>query len=496
MKKIILSLVAIVAATGTIYAQSYAPDALKFSQSNFGSTSRFKGMAGAQIGVGGDMSSLGANPAGLGLFTKSEFSLTPEFNGMKGDALYLGSSTKSSKNQLNLNNMGIVFYSPALKPKGEDTGKGLISTVFGIGYQRNNDFSANFNYGGTNTVNTIGDYFSDVANNVGLNPNELQRGTVQEKAYQDFIINHDDLGYYSVILPNNLQQKSEVRKGSTSELTAALGLNISNQFYIGASVGLVNIRYSNDSEFTEAGFNSEANSDFNLSLRQYQESTGSGVNGRLGVIFRPVSNFRVGATFQTPSWLFIEDNTSIALNSKILTGPLAFNYTNDPDNYSFSYRLRTPSKSSLGASYVFSGRALVSADVDYVDYASIKFSSDPSYNDSQRIRAENATVRDFYKSAVNYRAGIEFKVTNEFSLRGGYGVNGSAIKGDDDGYFATDIYTGGLGYRFKNYYFDAAYQRLETNNELAPYELNDYSEPVASIKTTRDNVFLTFGIRF
>ncbi len=51
MKKLILSLVAIVAATGATYAQSYTPDALKFSQSNYGSTARFKAMGGAQIGV-------------------------------------------------------------------------------------------------------------------------------------------------------------------------------------------------------------------------------------------------------------------------------------------------------------------------------------------------------------------------------------------------------------------------------------------------------------
>ncbi|RZM21483.1 MAG: hypothetical protein EOO88_33070 [Pedobacter sp.] len=56
MKRLMLSIVAIAATTGTLYAQSYAPDALKFSQTNFGSTARFKAMGGAQIGVGGDMS--------------------------------------------------------------------------------------------------------------------------------------------------------------------------------------------------------------------------------------------------------------------------------------------------------------------------------------------------------------------------------------------------------------------------------------------------------
>lgn len=30
----------------------------------------------------------------------------------------------------------------------------------------------------------------------------------------------------------------------------------------------------------------------------------------------------------------------------------------------------------------------------------------------------------------------------------------------------------------------------------SPYLLDDYSEPVADVKSNRNNVFLTFGVRF
>ena len=118
MKKIIyLFVVAIVATTNNAYAQ-YASDALRFSQTDYGSTARFKGMGNAQIGVGGDMSSLGGNPAGLGLFTRSEFGLTPEFNQLGANSLYLGQNTNTTKSKLNLNQLGLVLYSPAYKQKG------------------------------------------------------------------------------------------------------------------------------------------------------------------------------------------------------------------------------------------------------------------------------------------------------------------------------------------------------------------------------------------
>ncbi|RZM17906.1 MAG: hypothetical protein EOO88_42115, partial [Pedobacter sp.] len=281
---------------------------------------------------------------------------------------------------------------------------------------------------------------------------------------------------------------------STSELTASGAINISNQVYIGASVGLVNVRYLNESEFVESGVTT-AEYPYSLSFRQNQETTGSGYNARLGVIFRPADNLRIGATLQSPSWLFIQDNTTMVLDARIATGPNAGTTNNKPVNYIFNYRVRTPLKGALGASYVVGGKALISADIDFVDYSSIRFSTDQG-SEPETIMEENSTVRNSYKSAVNYRIGAEYKVNSQVSLRGGYGLNGSAIKVDNSGYFDNSFYTGGLGYRVNNYYLDLAYQRMETNTNLAPYELSTFNEPEANIKTARNNVFLTFGVRF
>lgn len=506
MKKIILSVIATVATTGSLFAQ-YTPDALKFSQTNYGSTARFKAMGGAQIGVGGDMSSLGANPAGLGLFTKSEFSLTPEFNMIKGNADYLNQNTKTSKNQLNLNNVGVVFYSPTFKPKGQDAQKGLISAVFGVGYNRNNDFTGNLGANGTNKVNSVGDFFAEEANYFNRAPNNLPKGAIQTMAYDNYVIGYDNsvptnAHYYNasrnaqeVLTNSNQQTQSELRSGSTSEVNVAGALNISNQVYIGASIGFVSTRYVNTKEFTESGFNVDQNSKYDLSMRTNQETKGSGVNGRIGVIFRPISNFRVGATFQTPTWLFVDDNTSLVLDTRYPSGPNAGVFTNTPSQYPMTYRLRTPLKGSLGASYVIANKAIISADVDYTDYSSMHFSVDQDDNQAV-IDRQNASIKKDYTEAVNYRIGAEYKVDNSFSLRAGYANNGSPIKDDKKSYFATKMYSGGLGYRVGDYYIDATYQRVESNTDISAYTLNDFSEPVANIKVARNNVFLTFGVRF
>ena len=116
-----------------------------------------------------------------------------------------------------------------------------------------------------------------------------------------------------------------------------------------------------------------------------------------------------------------------------------------------------------------------------------------SYSDL--IRENNQYIKDNYKSAINYRIGGEYRI-DDFTLRAGYGLNGTPYKSDDKNVFDVKYYSGGLGYRFNQYYVDLAYQRTETTNTFAPYELNNFSEPVATAKVARNNVFLTVGVKF
>lgn len=503
MKKYLLSfLVATVAATGTVYAQSYAPDAYRFSQMNYGSTSRFKAMGSAQIGVGGDIGSIGANPAGLGLFTKSEFSLTPEFNSVKNSSDFLGKSTDGNKSQLNLSNIGVVFYSPAAKAKGSDLNKGLVSSVFGLSYYRNNDFLNNIDYNGTNTNNSIRNSFAEQANDFGID------NAIAGDAYYSGLINHGSTLYpnrYSAeqSTQNAIQNYSESRLGSTSEFSLAGALNFGNKIYVGATLSFVNVKYSSQINYNESGalkYYDEVTKTYDaapvpytLNHVTYQDTKGSGVNLKLGIIYRPVSEFRIGLNFQTPTWMNIQENYSEGLNAK-LTG-FNNNSSNQGVNYPFSYNLSTPLKASAGLSYIIAGTALISADIDYVDYSSMKFSADNG-SDASTINNNNTFIKNSYKSTQNYRFGAEIKVSNEISLRAGYGLNGSGVKGGDNNFFAAKTISGGLGYRVSNYYFDLAYQNTNSNFYSSPYDLNDYSEPLATVKNNRNNVFLTFGVRF
>ncbi len=502
MKKMItLVLVAIVTITSTSYAQ-YASDALRFSQTNYGSTARFKALGNAQIGVGGDMSSLGANPAGLGLFTRSEFSLTPEFNQTGINATYLNQNLSTTKSQLNVNQLGAVFFSPTYKRKGQDTKTGLVSMVFGLGYNRNNDYGSEYNLSGVNRNSSIADYFAEIAGS--SSPNSLVAGTPERIAYDNYLISYDDVAknYYPETFADNTtgntQSKNELRTGAVSEFNFATAANIGNQIYIGASIGLLNIRYNSDAQYVETGKAREYlndnltgnNINYKLLFNQNQITKGTGLNGRIGVIFRATDGLRLGATVQTPSWFVIDDSYSESLDNRgTVRG------TTDSKSYDFTYNLRTPLKASLGGSYIIAGTALLSADVDFIDYASTKFSSNNNNGEYTIFNDNNTTVRKNFTSAVNYRVGLEYKI-DAISLRGGYALNGSPYKTDESGLFDAKVYSGGLGYRTSKYTIDLAYQRLENTNTVSPYTLNNGTEPLASTVNSKNNVFLTFGVRF
>src|SRR5512137_1242887 len=96
MKKIV-SLSAIIFLTiSGLFAQN-VDDALRYSQIFYTGTARFMSMGGAFTALGGDLSTLSQNPAGIGVFRSSEISLSPQlfynntsasFNGISKDYLY------------------------------------------------------------------------------------------------------------------------------------------------------------------------------------------------------------------------------------------------------------------------------------------------------------------------------------------------------------------------------------------------------------------------
>lgn len=507
--KNIILLTGMLLPVSSVFAQ-YAEDALRFSQSEYGATSRFRALGGAQTALGGDLSSLAANPAGLGLLTKSELSFTPDISNSNVKSNYLGNSMSIQKDRAGINQLGIAFYNPAKRYNTDEAKKGWISYNFGIAYNKTNNFNATTEYGGINPRSSFGDYMSNLA----TDPND----DLATAGYDQHLVELDapSQSYFPITDINNNQQNTDFRTGSQSEVNFSLGANYSNQFYIGGSIGLSSINFNADREFIESGQTLDQagideaglsvydetvpylDADYRLSYRSNQETRGTGVNAKIGMIYRASPNVRLGLNFVTPTWYSINDTYSEGLATRFGQSNGQIENFNTNDEFSdLNYSLRTPYKVNGGIAFIAGNLGLLSADVEYVDYASMHFSSS---DDRQTTNNMNQDIRDLYQSALNFRVGGEIKL-NPVMLRAGFNSVGNPYQNAD---FSSNTISAGLGYRVNNFSFDLTLSSLTTKYSTSPYFISDdyryYSstgsgEP-ASITNTRNNVFATVGLRF
>lgn len=487
-------------------------ESLLFSQYEQGATARFKAMGNAQTALGGDISNIAGNPAGLGFFSNSDISLSLDYFGDKNKATYFGSQTESTRDRFGLNQLGIVFNMPSMRARGANLDQGWLNFNIGISYNKTNSFISNLNYSGQNNESTIADYMADprtgVAHDFGWDAGLVDIGA-------------DNL-YFPMGVPNNTQRSFTQTKGSQSETNLSFGANYSNKLYLGASVAFSSIDQRSYRRFEEDGYlyaaednvvdagsrflnpqqgsndprfyNELLNSDYYYDDDFEGHTRGAGVNVKLGLIYRPTDIIRIGLSATTPTWYNMSTDYSDyygITNFHPETGAEISWYEYEPEYNSYDYNLRTPYRVNGGISAVFS-KGLISADVEFINYKSMKITTDIA--DLDMSYAED--IKNTYKGAVNLKVGGEYVVTPQFMVRAGYNHTGNPYENID--YKAQSI-TGGIGFRFGNYYVDATYQNWRQEYDTTPYALaDDYyvSSPIASVKNTRNNVFLTLGAKF
>src|SRR5690606_36458332 len=102
-----------------------------------------------------------------------------------------------------------------------------------------------------------------------------------------------------------------------------------------------------------------------------------------------------------------------------------------------SHKLTTPWKFSVGVSKFFN-RGLLTADVEYVDYASMKLRT---LNNNRSIEdVWNSDIKETYQGVVNARVGGEILLTSILSGRAGFNYYGNPYKNADN-----KEYSGSLG---------------------------------------------------
>lgn len=486
----------------------YLEDGIRFSQNDIGGTARFKAMGGAQTALGGDLSSIAGNPAGLGFYNNSDASFTLDYMNDLNSSTYFSTSTDRLKNKLGFDQAGVLIHMPVRKSYGQNLQTGWLNFNIGIAYNKTQDFNTNIDFRGENNISSYTDMLAD-------------QGATNEV--------YDDWGYYSYLVGDNgqflypttseinanTQGNKDLRIGRQHQTSIAFGANYGNQFYLGASVGITGFHYESSRSFTELGAMKNAtefnridpgseflnpNNDaydfldenYELAFSSSQVTNGSGVNATLGMIFLPHRMWRVGLSATTPTWYKVRDDYSMYLDTWIVdksTDSELFNYSSPEENYYDEYDLRTPYKLNAGVAALFE-EGLISADIEFVDYASMRIDQSGG-----RLMGEQNTrdIKDFYQSALNFRLGGEYIFSPQLLVRAGYNYKGSPYKDYDS---TKQTVSAGLGYRLNNVYVDLAYQNQRSKYDYTPYQSTVNPTQAALIENTRNNVLLTLGVKF
>lgn len=504
----------------------YTQDLLRFSMQDPGGSARFKGIGNAQTSLGGDLSSIHGNPAGLGFYNQSDFSVSLDYLNNKNSAQYFGQNTDMSLDKLGFNQIGIVFNIPSKRNSGADLQSGWLNYNIGIGYSKNAFYNSSVGYTGLNPNSTFAHFLADERD---LNPNSLLGDFGWDSYLIDFADSQPNNTYYypSVLEGNNRQQNKLVERGDHSVTNISLGSNISNKFYLGVSLGFTSFRYDYSQKFDEFGMtksyddiyrenpnsdfvnpNSDAyqllEADYELSYNYLQKTTGSGFNGTIGFIYKPIPQVNIGFSATTPTWYSVQDESTSYFDTWYFDNAQAtqafYEYNSDEYTDYLEYNMSSPYKISGGISAIF-GNGLISADVDFMDYSSMKFSASDALGTTAKsaVDAEmKEKIRTTYTGVVNFRVGGEYRFTDQFLGRVGFSTQGSPYKNED---IKTQVYSAGLGYRVNRMYIDVAYQNRQQEYSSSPYSVDNNfwgidENPTANIDNQLHSVFLTLGFKF
>lgn len=498
MKKILTAISVLFFLSENIKAQVSDEDVLRFSQLNFGGTSRSLGSGGAFGALGADFSALGNNPAGLGVYQHGEFTFSPSFAGIKTSSSFLGSATTDHKYNFNISNLGLVWCVPAANENSK-----WKSWNFGIGENRLNSYQESVSFTGFNENNSLLDRFLQDANiGSGIDPNSIGDGIpfTAGLAYNTYLINPmpADSNYYnSVVGSGQIQQTENITwKGATNEWVFSFAGNYNNKLYLGATWGLPSVYFHQQRNHEENDVNNLWSGFQSFNFQENITQSGVGMNGKFGLIYRANDYFRIGFAAHTPTFYWMDSRYSTSIDANLESSSTS--YSSPKGN--FKYNMVTPWRWIGSAAVLFGKYGFISADYEMVDYSSgsVDFNYGANANDIAAANNINSLVQAKYTAASNFKLGAEFAY-DIFRIRGGMVlmqspfVKGQNVDGAD---YSRNAITAGIGIRESNYFFDVAMVHATGNEYYQPYSLDTQAVPGATINKSSNTFSATLGLRF
>jgi hypothetical protein len=429
---------------------SYTDAALLFSKDDQYGTARYMGMGGAFGALGGDMSAVEINPAGLAVFNSMDFGFTVGYRNADIYTTFYGTGTGNQDDFFRFTQAGGVM--PFSTYGNSDFKKFSI----GFNYTLVKDFDNSFFVRGNSG---IPDFVDDPYLNYDDDPNN--------NIYYDYV---------------DGQRFTNYMTGTHDKYSFSFATQYKDYLYLGLAINTHHIGFSQRTIYDESNNDGHENL-LDATVYNYLGTYGSGVNFTIGAIFKPMPALRLGITYQSPTWYdlsesFKEDiEISVSNNSRLYTEYGTSNY--------FDYSLSTPSQFTGSLAYVFGKQGLFSFDYIYKDYNNMSLKPTGDFLD------ENSDISTYLQGTSEFRMGTEWRM-NIFSLRGGYRFEQSPFRDADSSNNLTG-YSLGLGIRFNHLFkFDIAYDNYSYDSQYKFLNIDEVTPATIQEDNYRITSTLTF----
>ena len=542
MKKFfLLCIILLLAGNSELFSQGNEIDAYTLSNTELGGTARSMAMGGAFGALGGDLSVISTNPAGLGIYRSSDVSGTFDFSSVNTSTNWEGTTTGRDKMRFAPNNFAFSIYFPT-------SSDGVRNWSFGFSYNRLKNFKRSYTMTSSKgQTYSMADYAAWQASNAfgynGLTLDELKYTDNYDPYYNSSLSGYwlpilgfesgmfdhfaggskeyqsalgwDRDGQWMVDSPTRSQLRVN-ENGNMDEYNIGLGFNVSNFLYLGASISITDIDYRYSSFYDDVFANNNHSKPDYLYLENKLNTKGTAVSANFGAILN-LKVLRLGVAYNSPRYYDMTDYYAAWAETEIQGfNPPKMESNTPTDTYS-EYRFRTPQKWIFSSAIVFGQSALFSVDYELTDYKQMQFAD----RDGDTGFPANDFIKEDYTYSHTLKMGTEVKPTPRFALRAGYMMQTSPMS---DALVHNDVevlpagtiphftvtskpthyYTAGLGYRFTpNFYMDLAL--IYRTNTASAYAFSNtysnrssvdiYTEP-AKLKNKSTRLALTLGYKF
>ena len=546
MKKIFSLMAAAMLTTAATAQETY--DNAPLAQKDLNGTARYVGMGGAMEALGADISTMGTNPAGIGMFRRSVINGSFGFSSQSDAEEFNG----ADKTKMSFDQAGFVYSMRS----------GRSSFVnFGFTYNKSRNFNQILTAAGR-LNGASQNKLSGMKNYNGIYALRSKNGTLSSPdatcSQLDYLYSNVILGDGNSILAdkngNMIGDNTDgflIRKdgfsptfynatdysfgressGYIGEYNFNISGNSNDRFYWGLTFGLYDVHYDATTQYSE-NLVDGSNSIGSVTLNDRRKITGSGFDVKAGIIFRPVeeSPFRVGLYVHTPTWYDLTSKNYTRLDNNLQEKYGAHDYGDINEAYDFKFY--TPWRFGASIGHTVGNYLALGATYEYSDYSTsdIRINDGGTidywgnyYDESHSDEAMKQNIKQSLKGVHTLKLGMEFKPERNWAVRLGYnyvspmynkeGYKDGTINSYGTYYSSTTDYTNwkatnritvGVGYSCRNWTIDLAYQYSQTDGDFYPfmsYVDNDkqaYDNVCDAVKVSnkRNQLLLTLGYKF